>query len=307
LLTRSLERGAKAAERRVAGGTFRFPLLLPKVALGLVESPVAGHTSGLDVAGRAHRDQLRVKTPVFEGPLELLLALVEREELDIFQVSLAKVTDAYLAEIASREIAFKGSPRTQGEASEFVGIDPQEMAEFLWMAARLLLLKSIRLLPGEPPTDEETDLLGWEEEVRQRLEEYRVYKEMAGELMERAQQETFAFPPPARAVEAGGQEEPLEVGLLLVAFNSVLARIPPRPLVVTGRTWTLQEKLDLISDRVRTGPIELVELILESEDRLEAVITFVAVLELLRRSVIRVRQKERFGPIHVELREPAGG
>ncbi|MGA7912307.1 MAG: segregation/condensation protein A [Candidatus Dormiibacterota bacterium] len=233
--------------------------------------------------------RLDVKTPVFEGPLELLLALVEREELDIFKVSLAKVTDAYLAEVASREIA-----------------DPQEMAEFLWMAARLLLIKSIRLLPGEPPTDEETDLLGWEEEVRQRLEEYRVYKEMAVELMERAQQETFAFPPPVRPVESGGQEEPLEVGLLIVAFNSVLARIPPRPLVVTGRTWTLEEKLELISERVRRGPIELVALILESEDRLEAVVTFVAVLELLRRSAIRVRQKERFGPIHIELREVAG-
>ncbi|MGA8923120.1 MAG: segregation/condensation protein A [Candidatus Dormiibacterota bacterium] len=233
--------------------------------------------------------KLDVKTPVFEGPLELLLALVEREELDIFKVSLAKVTDAYLAEVASREIA-----------------DPQEMAEFLWMAARLLLIKSIRLLPGEPPTDEETDLLGWEEEVRQRLEEYRVYKEMAVELMERAQQETFAFPPPVRPVESGGQEEPLEVGLLIVAFNSVLARIPPRPMVVPGRTWTLEEKLELISERVRRGPIELVALILESEDRLEAVVTFVAVLELLRRSAIRVRQKERFGPIHIELREVAG-
>jgi segregation and condensation protein A len=238
-----------------------------------VEQPLAG-------------PRLAVSTQVFEGPLELLLALVEREELDIFQVSLAKVTDAYLAEIAAREVA-----------------DPQEMAEFLWMAARLLLIKSIRLLPGEPPTEEETDLLGWEEEVRRRLEEYRMYKEMAGELMERASKDSFAFPPPARPVEAGGQEEPLEVGLLIVAFNSVLARIPPRPLVVTGRTWTLQEKLDLIRDRLRTGPIELVELILESEDRLEAVVTFVAVLELLRRSLVRVRQKERFGAIHVEARE----
>jgi len=242
-----------------------------------VESPVAGPTSRLDVS-----------TPVFEGPLELLLALVEREEVDIFKVSLAKVTDAYLAEVASREIP-----------------DAKEMAEFLWMAARLLLLKSIRLLPGETQTDEETELLGWEDEVRQRLEEYRAYKEIAGELLERAQQETFSFPPPARPVEAGGQEEPLDVELLVVAFNSVLARIPPRPVVVRGRTWTLQEKLELISDRLRRGPIELTELILESEDRLEAVVTFVAVLELLRRSAIRVKQKERFGPIHMELRETA--
>ena len=232
--------------------------------------------------------RLPVSTPVFEGPLELLLALVEREEVDIFKVSLAKVTDAYLAEVAAREVA-----------------DPQEMAEFLWMAARLLLLKSVRLLPGETPTAEETELLGWEDEVRQRLEEYRAYKEIAGELLERAEQESFAFPPPARPIEAGGQEEPLDVDFLVAAFNSVLARIPPRPVVVRGRTWTLQEKLDLISERLRLGPIELVELILESEDRLEAVVTFVALLELIRRSMVRVRQKERFGPIHVEMREPA--
>src|SRR5215467_1446893 len=232
--------------------------------------------------------RLPISTPVFEGPLELLLALVEREEVDIFKVSLARVTDAYLEELSSREVS-----------------DPQEMAEFLWMAARLLLLKSIRLLPGETPTDEESELLGWEDEVRQRLEEYRAYKEIAGELLERAQQETFAFPPPARPVEAGGQEEPLDVDVLVEAFNRVLARLPPRPLVVTGRTWTLQEKLDLITDRLRDGPIELVELILESEDRLEAVVTFVALLELIRRSAVRVKQRERFGPIHVEAREPA--
>ena len=199
---------------------------------------------------------LKVETPVFEGPLELLLALAEREEVDIFQVSLARVTDAYLAEIAQRETP-----------------DPQE-----------------------------TELLGWEEDVRQRLEEYRAYKAMAQELMARAEQETFAFPPPPRPPEPGGQEEPLEVDALVAAFNSVLARIPPRPVVVTGRTWTLEEKLDLIRERIAQGPVELLGLILESEDRLEAVVTFVAVLELLRRSVISVRQKERFGPIHIEAR-----
>src|SRR5207237_8343173 len=92
--------------------------------------------------------RLAVSTPVFEGPLELLLALVEREEVDIFKVSLAKVTDAYLAEVASREIP-----------------NPEEMAEFLWMAARLLLLKSILLLTGETPNVEENEMHGWEEEV----------------------------------------------------------------------------------------------------------------------------------------------
>ncbi len=232
--------------------------------------------------------RLPISTPVFEGPLEILLALAEREEVDIFKVPLARITDAYLLEIAQRETP-----------------DPQEMAEFLWMAARLLLLKSIRLLPGEQPTDEEAELLGWEEDVRQRLEEYRAYKAMAQDMMARAEQEVFAFPPPPRTVEAGGQEEPLDVDVLVAAFNSVLARIPPRPVVIHGRTWTLEEKLDLITHRLQQGPIELLELILESEDRLEAVVTFVAVLELVRRAAITVRQKERFGPIHIEARQAA--
>lgn len=242
-----------------------------------MEQPVAGSRPG-EIA-------LSVSTPVFEGPLELLLALAEREELDIFQVSLSTVTDAYLVEIAQRETP-----------------DPKEMAEFLWMAARLLLLKSIRLLPGEQPTDEEAELLGWEEDVRERLEEYRAYKAMAQDLMERAEQETFAFPPPARPPEAGGQEEPLDVDILVAAFNSVLARIPPRPVVVQGRSWTLEEKLEVLTARLGRGHVELLELILESEDRLEAVVTFVAVLELLRRGLITIRQKERFGPIHLEAK-----
>src|SRR6202162_862065 len=168
----------------------------PEIALPVVEPP--GAVPRLDV-----------KTPVFEGPLELLLALVEREEVDIFEVSLAKVTDSYLIELAGREVA-----------------EPAEMAEFLCRAARLLLLKSIRLLPGETPTDEETELLGWEEEVRQRLEEYRAYKEMAQGLMKRAEQEPFAFPPPARPVDAAGQEEPRRGGVLAGGCPRVLARSP---------------------------------------------------------------------------------
>ena len=229
------------------------------------------------------RARLDVATPVFEGPLELLLALAEREELDILQVPLAELTDAYLKAI-----------------TELPEPDPREMADFLWMAARLLLLKSIRLLPGEQPPDEEQDLLGWEEDVRRRLAEYQAYREMAQTLMERAATEPFAFPPPPRAVEVEGQEEPLEVNILVAAFQGVLARIPPRPLVVTGRSWTLEEKLQVIENRLRRGSLDVAELILESEDRLEAVVTFVALLELLRRGRVKVRQAQPFGPIKVE-------
>ena len=229
--------------------------------------------------------RLQVATPVFEGPLELLLALAEREQVDLLQIRLSELTDAYLQAVAELE-----QP------------NPEEMSEFLWLAARLLLLKSVVLLPGAEPDAEETDLLGWEEDVRRRLEEYRLYKQMAESLMERAAEEPYAFPAPARTVEVEGQEEPLEITNLVVAFQAVLARIPPRPVVVTGRSWTLAEKLEVLEARLQRGPVDLVEMLLESEDRLEAVVTFVALLELLRRGTVRVRQKEAFGSIVVEPR-----
>src|SRR5438105_1310942 len=186
------------------------------------------------------RPRLEVATAVFEGPLELLLALAEREELDILEVSLAGLTNSYVSAVATLKRP-----------------DPREMAEFLWLAARLLLLKSIRLLPGEHPDEEEQDLLGWEEDVRRRLAEYQAYKAMAENLMQRAATEPFAFPPPARPVDVEGQEEPLEVDLLVTAFEAVLGRIPPRPLVVVGRTWTLEDKLQLIEARLAVGPVDV--------------------------------------------------
>ena len=218
--------------------------------------------------------------------MELLLALVEREEIDLFEVSLAEVTDAYLSELARMERP-----------------DPVEMAEFLWLAARLLLLKSIRLLPGEEPEPDEAELLGWEEDVRLRLQEYRLFKEMAEQLMARRDAEVESFPPPPREVEVEGQEQPLRVDALIIAFQSLLQRLPPRPLVYIGHSWTMEEKVEALQARLRREDrFDLVSVILESEDRMEAVVTFVAFLELLRRGVVRTHQRDRFGEIWVEAR-----
>ena len=231
----------------------------------------------------AQRPRIEITVPVFEGPMELLLALAEREEIDLFEVSLADVTDTYLREVRSR-----------------ARVDAAEIAEFLWLGARLLLLKSIRLLPGEEPEAEEMELLGWEEDVRRRLQEYRHVKAVAEALMQRQEDDHRSFPPPTREVEAVGQEEPLEVAALVVAFQSLLERLPPRPLVVAGNAWTLEDKLETVQRRLQQGPFDLAELILDCQDRLEAVVTFVALLELLRRDAIRVRQRRTFDRIWVE-------
>ena len=123
--------------------------------------------------------------------------------------------------------------------------------------------------------------------------------------MARAGAETPAFPSPARQVEVEGQEAPLEVGILVNAFKDLLGRLPPRPVTVTGRAWTTEQKVEALTGRLLRGPVELIELILESEDRLEAVVTFVALLELLRQGRVSVRQKESFGQIVVSWKHAA--
>jgi chromatin segregation and condensation protein Rec8/ScpA/Scc1 (kleisin family) len=123
---------------------------------------------------------------------------------------------------------------------------------------------------------------------------------MAQEMMARAEADQTSFPPPPRDVEVEGQEEPIPVQALVVAFRSVLSRVPPRPLVYVGHAWTLDQKLAVVRDRIHRGSFDLVEQILESEDRLEAVVTFVAILELLRLGEIRIRQRKSFDEIWVE-------
>src|SRR5260221_6545801 len=162
------------------------------------------------------------------------------------------------------------------------------MAEFLWTLSRLLLLKSFRLLPGEEPGEEEVELLGWEEDVRRRLEEYRRYKEVAQELMERGVSESYAFPSPARSVDVEGQETPLEVELLVSAFKDLLSRVPPRPVTVTGRSWTTEQNVEALTARLLREAVNLVDLILDCDDRLEEDVTFLAQLALLRQSCVTV-------------------
>ena len=121
--------------------------------------------------------------------------------------------------------------------------------------------------------------------------------------MERATAEVPSFPSPARTVEVEGQETPLEVDLLVGAFKDLLLRLPPRPVTVTGRAWTTEQKVEALTGRLLRGAVNLVDLILDCEDRLEAVVTFVALLELLRQGRVSVRQKEAFGDLLVEWRQ----
>lgn len=231
-----------------------------------------------------------VETQEFRGPLDLLLSLIEKEELDITRIALAQVTDQYLAYLSRM-------PRR----------DPAELSAFLWVAARLLWIKSRALLPRLPLAAEEQEEEEAEDLVR-RLQEYRRYRQVAAFLEGRLKAGWRAFgrvaPPPlpvSRSVELEG----VSLETLLAALERRLAELTPkeeqaRPAVVHV---TLAEKARLIHERLRLfSEVSFQELLAESSSREEVVVTFWAVLELFKRCWILIEQEELFGPIFIRRR-----
>lgn len=233
-----------------------------------------------------------VELDVFTGPLDLLLHLIEKEELDITRVALARVTDQYLAYLGAM-------PRR----------DPAEMSAFLLVAVKLLWIKSQTLLP-HPPAGTEVEEEEAEDLVRQ-LQEYRRYKEVARQLQawREAGRRSFgrvAAPPlPApRLVELEGAT--LEA--LLAALQSRLEELAPQttahPLAVPHQV-TLAEKARQIHMLLQQGEVLFQNLLAQSPTSEEVVVTLWAVLELFKRGWITVEQEDLFGPIVIRRRRDA--
>jgi segregation and condensation protein A len=226
--------------------------------------------------------------PVFEGPLELLLDVVERRRLPITDVSLAAVADQYLGQVRVLESG-----------------DPESLADFLVIAARLLLIKSRALLPAAPgtPAEEESS-----EELVRRLETYRLFKGLAAELARRDEAGLVAH---ARGAAPDGMvaaREPVlgpidaEVLARLVAevgsclSREVAASPPVAPRVsVADRIATLRSRLLAEHEADWTA--------VAGETVDEIVATLLALLELVRRGQLGVDQDGLFGPIRLRLLE----
>lgn len=230
-----------------------------------------------------------VHLPVFEGPLDLLLHLIERRELDITQVSLAAVTDEYLEYLHQLE-----------------EVDPARVASFLVIAARLLVIKSRLLLPSEaPPPDEDEEDEG--EELVRALEVYRQFKQVAALLQEREVAGLRAYVREAPPPDLEPRLVPDGTGLadLLAALRRVLAQVPEEPesvdTVVRPIKVTVRECARRLTERLRQGrPFRFEEMFKGVPTRQEVIATFLALLELIRLQRARVRQPEPFAPIEIE-------
>ncbi len=258
----------------------------------LATSPVAP----LAVAfgdGRRPESALRVTLPAFEGPLALLLALIEARQLDVLTVPLGALAGAYLDALASLD------GDRMGNVSAFVAV-----------ASQLILIKSRVLLPRRVPEgaaavpDEGPDP---EAELRARLILYRAFRDGGIRLLEDARARVGLFhrdPTASRSAGLAGARppaaEPLSPLVLVEALEGIarVAPPPPRPPETIRRTITLLERAALIRRALDEAPaIVLQELLKDVRDRVVVALTFLAMLELMKRREIVVEQAEPFGPI----------
>ncbi len=222
----------------------------------------------------------RVSLDIFDGPLDLLLYLIKKEEMDISEVSVSIVASQYLEYIELMRV-----------------LDLNFAGEYLVTAATLIHMKSKSLLPAEENILEEEESV----DLVSQLIEYKKYKEAASLLREKEEERLNVFTRP-EAYLAAEEEVLLEVSLfdLLGAFSKVLNRLSPEETIkeIACEEYTVKEKIRYIQDVLRKEPIvNFTKIFEKSRARLEAVATFLAILELIKMKEIKVKQSGEFGEI----------
>ena len=231
----------------------------------------------------------KVKLEVFEGPLDLLLYLIKQDEIDIYDISLERITRQYLEYLQA-----------------FKELNIELAGEFIVMAANLIYLKSRSLLPtDQQPPDEDAaeDDPRWE--LIRQLIEYKKFKEAAAELHARELEQERIFAregAPALAVH-----EPLQLGevgifQLIHAFQTVIKRIESRHDVqeILAERFSVSEKIESILKRVAHGArVRFSDLFGAAASRVEVVVTFLALLELIRLKQVHVVQRNLFDEIEI--------
>ncbi|MEK7378715.1 MAG: segregation/condensation protein A [Candidatus Binatota bacterium] len=235
----------------------------------------------------------RVQLEVFEGPLDLLLHLIKKNELSITDIPIATITEQYLSTL---------------ELMQSLNLDVA--GEFLVMAATLIHIKSRMLLPPGENEDEEEEEGDPREELIRRLLEYQRFKEAAEELERRELLSRDVFVRRSEAPEEAETVgfESLSLFDLLSALRHVLERFPEEGIhEVTLDTISVREKMSFLLDELRRrGKVIFQSLFETATSRLEVVVTFLAMLELVKIRAIRVWQEERIGPVVIELAAAIG-
>lgn len=233
-------------------------------------------------------DQLKITLGDFEGPLDLLLYLIRQEQVNIYDIPIARITDVYLRYLILMQ-----------------ELDLTVAGDFLVMAAQLIELKSRMLLPRDPLAEEE-EVLDPRAELMNRLLEHEKFKAAAQMLWSRATVEQAVF---TRAeIETDTNNPEVAVGLfdLLRVFQEILARQKEEILLEIEREEvSMAEMIDRLRNMVRSaGELNLMKFFERAKSRRELVVAFLSVLELVRMSEISLVQSETFGEIMARTASP---
>jgi len=243
-----------------------------------------------------------VQLPDFAGPLALLLALIEARQLDVLTVPLGDLAEAYLDALASLE------DDRLGNVSSFVAVASQ----LILIKSRAMLPRHVELPAGLLPEDEPDP----EADLRARLLLYRAYRDAGAQLLQEARLRIGLFRrEPAAAAAAGlagarpSDAPPLSTQLLVTAVDGLarLALPPEPPPEVIPRAITMTERAEIIRAAIRgagAGTIILQELLRGVHDRVVVAVTFLAMLELMKRREIVVTQDQPWGPIVARATTP---
>jgi len=225
---------------------------------------------------------------VYEGPLDLLLDLIRKQDIDIYDIPIARITEQYLAHVEKlREL------------------DVNVAADFIYMAAVLIHIKSKMLLPRDPSAKAE-ELEDPRTELVNRLLEHEKFKSAAQMLLQKQQIEDAVLTNPSlkEFIDAEGTEPEIAADVidLVKTFQQILDRVRTRPVInVNEETVTVGQMIDYMRQRLalETRPIRLKQLLLRMPSRQALVCMFLALLELVRLQAIQIRQEQLFGEIAV--------
>jgi segregation and condensation protein A len=225
-----------------------------------------------------------VRLDLFEGPVELLLYLVRKNELDVADVPVGRLTDDFL-----------------GAVRQAQGLDMESASDFLVMAAVLLRLKTRALLPRGPEEDLSTPTVS----LDQIMDEFRRYQQVARMLSDKESERRLLYPRAGESPRAK-QAENEDVVALAAALKRVLAKLTPQRVAqIAPPKVRLEDKIADLRRIMRERRSADFEEVITGTTVAEVIVLFIAVLELVRLGELRVRQEAEFGTIRIELREAA--
>ncbi|MBN1781702.1 segregation/condensation protein A [bacterium] len=241
------------------------------------------------------KESYRIRLSNFEGPLDLLLYLIRKEEIDIYDIPIAAITQQYLEYVELMK-----------------ELDLEVAGEFILMAATLIQIKVKMLLPRDPDAPEEDEGADPRAELVRQLLEYKRYKEVAESLTDIEDRQRRLFPRKYFNWQKKYRKEETEVVLkevslfdLLTAFKNVIDNMPQDVFHEVAEIGvTIEDQMEYLENRLRESQqLSFTDLMHTLKHRLTVVVTFMAILEMIRTRRILIQQTETFGEIWILRRD----